>query len=299
MRTSNPALNDDVFRESAAEYGQSRTMTLEGTVMKTGVLLCLLVAAAGYTWAQTHAFEAALTAEATDQAARLPIPSHAYTFTLIGSLGGFLVSLITIMKPRVSALTRPRSTPVWRALLWEASRQSSSEQVPRRSPRSGGVDVRHAGCALAGLCQRHDQGVREFQAGSGGGDRGGICLVYLASFDQLDFFTSRFRCCTSRVWSELVFRHLSSWLRRSIWCSISTSSRTACNKVRRRSTHGVVRRFRTAGHAGVVISRNAAPVVETAQQRLIELSGIRSSWRLQFCLLEAAYWIFLEKNPDA
>jgi uncharacterized YccA/Bax inhibitor family protein len=107
MRTSNPALNDDVFRDAAGEYGQSRTMTLEGTVLKTGVLLCILVGTAGYAWMQTHAMLPALTAEAMTPAARPELPSNAYTFTMIGCLGGFIVSLITIFAPKFSPFTAP------------------------------------------------------------------------------------------------------------------------------------------------------------------------------------------------
>jgi len=58
MRTSNPALNDDVFRDAAND--SSRTMTLQGTVLKTGVLLCFLVGTAGFAWMETHAMAPAL-----------------------------------------------------------------------------------------------------------------------------------------------------------------------------------------------------------------------------------------------
>ena len=107
MRTSNPALNDDVFLNAAREFGQSQTMSLEGTVLKTGVLLCILVAGAGFTWAQTQALLPALTAEATGQVSRPPLPSNAYTFMFVGFLGGFVVSLITTFKPSVSPFTAP------------------------------------------------------------------------------------------------------------------------------------------------------------------------------------------------
>jgi uncharacterized YccA/Bax inhibitor family protein len=49
MRSSNPALNDDVFRAEIDETA-SRTMTLEGTVIKTAFLLAILLAAAAFTW---------------------------------------------------------------------------------------------------------------------------------------------------------------------------------------------------------------------------------------------------------
>jgi len=185
MRTSNPALNDDVFREAAGEFSQSQTMTLEGTVMKTGVLLCLLVIGAGYTWAQTHALAPALTAEAADQAARLPIPSNAFTYTIIGSLGGFVLSLITIMKPRVS----PYSAPLY-AILEGLAMGGISTIFEYKFP---GIVLEAVGLTfgtLAALLAAYSTGLikatENFKLGIVAAT-GGICLVYVASF-VLGFF---------------------------------------------------------------------------------------------------------------
>ena len=186
MRTSNPALNDDVFRESAGAYGQSTTMTLQGTVMKTGVLLCLLVAAAGYTWAQTQALTTtAQTAEAADPAARLAVPSNAYTFMLIGSIGGFLVSMITIMKPRVS----PYSAPLY-AILEGLALGGISTIFEYRFHGIVLEAVELTFGTLAALLLAYSSGLikatENFKLGIVAAT-GGICLVYLASF-VLGFF---------------------------------------------------------------------------------------------------------------
>lgn len=50
MRTSNPTLNDSVFERSRADALPGATMTLNGTVFKTGVLALLLVTAASWSW---------------------------------------------------------------------------------------------------------------------------------------------------------------------------------------------------------------------------------------------------------
>lgn len=105
MRTSNPALNENVFLAAARDYGESRTMTLEGTVLKTGMLLCVLVAAAGFTWIRTQA--ALPAAGAADQAMRITIPSNVVPFLYIGMIGGLVVSVITVFKPSVSPFTAP------------------------------------------------------------------------------------------------------------------------------------------------------------------------------------------------
>jgi len=184
MRTSNPALNDEVFRDTAAEYGQSRTMTLEGTVMKTGVLLCLLMAGAVYTWVQTNAL-AAEAAEAADQAARLAIPANAYTFMLIGMVGGFVVSLITIMKPQVS----PYSAPLY-AILEGLALGGLSTVFEYQFP---GIVVEAVGLTfgtLAALLMAYASGAikasENFKLGIVAAT-GGICLVYIASI-VLGFF---------------------------------------------------------------------------------------------------------------
>ena len=62
MRTSNPALNDAVFR--IHDTTSSTTMTLQGVVMKTAVLLSILVACAGVTWSTATQGMAAQQAEA-------------------------------------------------------------------------------------------------------------------------------------------------------------------------------------------------------------------------------------------
>lgn len=180
MRTSNPALNEDVFRDAAREYGQSQTMTLEGTVMKTGVLLCLLVAGAGYTWAQTHALTPAVSAEAHEQAAKLAIPSNAYSFMLVGFLGGFVVSLITIFKPRVS----PYSAPLY-AILEGLALGGLSTIFEYKFPGIVLEAVELTFGTLAALLAAYSSGLikatENFKLGIVAAT-GGICLVYVAGF---------------------------------------------------------------------------------------------------------------------
>jgi uncharacterized YccA/Bax inhibitor family protein len=90
MRTSNPALNDQAFRGQYAAYGDS--MTLEGTVNKTGVLLLLAAAAAAWTW---HLFT-------TSQSAASVVP-----LLWLGTIGGFITALVTVFKKAWSPVTAP------------------------------------------------------------------------------------------------------------------------------------------------------------------------------------------------
>ena len=50
MRTGNPALNAKTFENVSHAPGLAGTMTLDGTVNKTGLLLLCLLLTAGWTW---------------------------------------------------------------------------------------------------------------------------------------------------------------------------------------------------------------------------------------------------------
>jgi hypothetical protein len=52
MATANPAMNDSVYQRAGQAESVSGVMTLQGTVLKTAVLVAILLAAAGYTWTQ-------------------------------------------------------------------------------------------------------------------------------------------------------------------------------------------------------------------------------------------------------
>jgi uncharacterized YccA/Bax inhibitor family protein len=87
FRTSNPALNSKTFEGNVAV---GDTMTLQGTVNKTGFLLLCVLGTASLTW---HL-------EATDN------PSVA-ALLAGGVLGGFITAMITIFKKSWSPITAP------------------------------------------------------------------------------------------------------------------------------------------------------------------------------------------------
>jgi len=101
MKTSNPAFNDQTFRQQyGGQYGgnfggaidASARMTLRGTVNKTGILLLCAVASAMYTW---HLFT-----ESRDFAAVSGL-------LMLGAIGGFILSMVTIFKQTWSPITAP------------------------------------------------------------------------------------------------------------------------------------------------------------------------------------------------
>jgi len=90
MRTSNPALNDQVFRGEGAALGEA--MTVQGTVNKTGILLLCAVATAAWTWnifLHSHS------------------PESVAPLALIGVIGGLIFAFATIFKKTWAPVTAP------------------------------------------------------------------------------------------------------------------------------------------------------------------------------------------------
>ena len=90
MRTSNPALKDNTFSGVRAAAGEP-AMTLQGTATKSLLLIMLTVFSASFTWNAVASGNTAILGPAT----------------LVGGIGGFIVALITIFKPKVSPYTGP------------------------------------------------------------------------------------------------------------------------------------------------------------------------------------------------
>jgi len=88
LRSNNPVLKEKVF---AGAIPTGETMTIQGTVNKTGLLLLFVVAAAAWTWGLGHS----------------ETPETAYPWVLGGALGGFVVALVTIFKKEWSPVSAP------------------------------------------------------------------------------------------------------------------------------------------------------------------------------------------------
>ncbi len=89
MRTSNPTLNAKAFAVPGA-YGD--TMTVNGTIMKTVILLLCAIATSSITWNaynDTHDIGAAS------------------GLAMIGALGGFVLALVTVFKKNWAMVTAP------------------------------------------------------------------------------------------------------------------------------------------------------------------------------------------------
>ena len=88
LRSTNPVLKEKAF---AGAIPTGETMTIQGTVNKTGLLLLFVVATAAWTWGLSHS----------------PTPEAAYPWTFGGAIGGFVVALVTIFKKEWSPVSAP------------------------------------------------------------------------------------------------------------------------------------------------------------------------------------------------
>tara|TARA_B100000768_G_scaffold25326_1_gene23247 strand:+ start:172 stop:972 length:801 start_codon:yes stop_codon:yes gene_type:complete len=99
-RSGNPSLKADTFSKSVhsslptggIQATSSQTMTLQGTVNKTGILLALVVLSASWTWN--------LFFESGNAGSVMPL-------AIGGAIMGFIFALVTIFKKQYSGITAP------------------------------------------------------------------------------------------------------------------------------------------------------------------------------------------------
>jgi uncharacterized YccA/Bax inhibitor family protein len=170
IKSGNPALNASVFQDQVGLAGE--TMTLTGTVNKTGILLVCVVATAGGTW------------NAYSRSPEMVLPLVA-----VGGIGGFIVALVTVFKKRWAPITAPLY-----ALLEGLVLGSVSAMLEARFP---GVPMQAVGLTfgtLAVLLLAYRSGLipvtEKFKLGIVAAT-GGIAVFYLIMF-VLGFFGVRF-----------------------------------------------------------------------------------------------------------
>lgn len=90
LRTSNPALSEKIFRKSVAESG-AQTMTINGSIQKTALLVLLTVAGASYTWSKF------LSAG----------PEMVQGWMIGGAIGGFIAAMVIVFKRNLAKYVAP------------------------------------------------------------------------------------------------------------------------------------------------------------------------------------------------
>lgn len=90
MRSGNPVLTHDAFRIEAPVAARSTTMTIQGTVAKTAILLAITVAAAAVSWIHV------------ERAPELLRP-----YMIGGGIAGLIACIATVFKPNWSPISAP------------------------------------------------------------------------------------------------------------------------------------------------------------------------------------------------
>lgn len=93
IKSSNPALAGDTFSQLSYSADRTESMTIQGTVYKTLLLLLLVLLSAGWTWTKFY--------QANGNASAVSV------WMMVGLIGGFVVALVTIFKKEWAAVTSP------------------------------------------------------------------------------------------------------------------------------------------------------------------------------------------------
>ncbi|MBD3343569.1 MAG: hypothetical protein GF401_00730 [Chitinivibrionales bacterium] len=84
MRTANPALSEGTFADRSRTAAGGATMTIQGTVNKTGLLLLFTIGSAAFTWG-----------------------SQSMGLLIFGAIGGLIAALVTVFKKEWAPVTSP------------------------------------------------------------------------------------------------------------------------------------------------------------------------------------------------
>jgi len=102
MSTSNPALNRSIFEE-ARSYSADGTMTIQGVVNKSLILLFLLILSASWVW--NKVFQSMSFMGAGSQAPT--VSGSVYPLMMVGLFGGMIFAFVTIFKKEWSRISAP------------------------------------------------------------------------------------------------------------------------------------------------------------------------------------------------
>jgi uncharacterized YccA/Bax inhibitor family protein len=84
-------MSGKVFEKAGTLTGSTTAMSVNGTINKIGLLLLLVIAAAAYTWKMVTGAN----------------PGSAGMLAMVGAIGGFIMALVTVFRPKSSPITAP------------------------------------------------------------------------------------------------------------------------------------------------------------------------------------------------
>ncbi len=95
LRTSNPTMKPELYQEAARTFTGDRVMTVNGTINCTGILLCLTLITAAFTWRMYYT-----TPNVNPAAVVMP-------WAIGGMIGGLILAITTMFKQNWSPFTAP------------------------------------------------------------------------------------------------------------------------------------------------------------------------------------------------
>ncbi len=170
MRTANPTLNANTFVQFQGTAVRGETMTIQGTVNKTGLLFILLLLAAAYTWNMFFPSKN---------------PATVMPWMWGGMIGGFVVALITVFKKHWAMLTSPLYA-VLEGLFLGALSSIIEAQYPGIVVQAVGLTFGTLFALLLAYRSGLIRATENFKLGVAAAT-GGIFLVYMATM-VLGFF---------------------------------------------------------------------------------------------------------------
>ncbi|MBS0195040.1 MAG: Bax inhibitor-1/YccA family protein [Proteobacteria bacterium] len=165
MRSSNPALSQNVFLDSASGAVRSgdSTMTVNGTVNKTAFLLVLVLVGAMYSWSQFRTGDF----------------GSVQGLAMVGAIGGFILAMVTIFKQQWAMYTAPAYAAL-EGLFIGAISAIFEQRWPGIVMQAVGLTFGVMGALLLAYRSGLIRATEKFRLGVVAAT-GGVALFYLAS----------------------------------------------------------------------------------------------------------------------
>jgi uncharacterized YccA/Bax inhibitor family protein len=164
LKTSNPALSGATYTGYAERTGYGPSMTISGTVNKTGILLLCVLATAMWSWSQFFA---------------AGNPSAVGGYTMVGAFGGFILAMVTIFKKEWAPVTAPLYA-LCEGLFLGSLSAVMEMRFPGIAIESVALTFGTCFCLLAAYRSGMIRATEKFTLGIVAAT-GGIALVYFAS----------------------------------------------------------------------------------------------------------------------
>tara|TARA_B100001142_G_C14133873_1_gene577955 strand:+ start:80 stop:820 length:741 start_codon:yes stop_codon:yes gene_type:complete len=161
IKSSNPALNASIFNNEQSMSG-SETMTIQGTVNKTAILLLILVIAASFTWN------------------RFFLGYNVSVFMMMGGIFGLITALITLFKKQIAHITAPAYV-VFQGLFIGGLSATFEAMYPGIVIQAVGLTFSTLFCLLGAYKSGMIKVTENFKLGVAAAT-GGLCLFYFATF---------------------------------------------------------------------------------------------------------------------